>query len=146
VLKPIQSFSLIAIVLIALFGCEKKDPTFEYIPDGYYSGHFIYSEDTVFDVIVFDADTFSEVPSGGVMHQKFPCLVEGTYVIQDGKIDFSILKYPEDGSNCDPEKLLTGSYDLKMSGESLEFIKGDGGNKQLYKLIKVPVKPYPIAW
>ena len=137
-LKPVQSLSLIALVFITLIGCEKKDPSPVHIPEGYYSGHFIYSEDTVFDAFVFNADTFSEVASGGVMHQKFPCIVEGTYIIQDGEIEFSVLKYPEEGSNCDPDKFLTGSYDMKLSGDSLEFTKGEGSSKQCYKLKKVP--------
>jgi len=107
-LKPVRSVSIVAILFFTLIRCEKKDPTSEYIPEGYYSGIFIFSEDTIFDAFIFSADTFSEIPSGGVMHQKFPCLVEGTYVIQDGKIEFSILKYPEEGSSCDPDILLTG--------------------------------------
>jgi hypothetical protein len=136
-LKPVQSYALVTMIFFALIGCEKKDPTPEYIPEGYYSGIFIFSEDTVFDAFIFNADTFCEVPSGGVMHQKFPCLVEGTYIIQEGIIEFSILKDPEEGSNCDPGILLTGSYDMILAGNKLEFMKGEGDVKQHYIIKKV---------
>ena len=63
---------------LTLFACDKKEPSPDNIPEGYYSGIFIYSGDTLFDAIIFKADTFMEVPSGGALHQKFPCLVEGT--------------------------------------------------------------------
>ena len=136
-LKPVQSFALVTIVFFALFGCEKKNDTPEYIPEGYYSGIFIFSEDTVFDAFIFHEDTFSEVPSGGVMHQKFPCIVEGTYVIQEGIIEFSILKHPEESSNCDPGILMSGSYEMILAGDKLEFMKGEGDCKQHYIVKKV---------
>ena len=136
-LKSVQSILFVAIVFFTLLGCEKKDPDPEYIPEGYYSGIFIFSEDTVFDAFVFNADTFCEVPSGGAMYQKFPCLVEGTYKIQEGVVEFSILKYPEQSIYCDPDILLSGSYDMILSGDDLEFIKGEGDSKQHYKMKKV---------
>lgn len=136
-LKIVQAILFVAIVFFTLMGCEKKDLVPEYIPEGYYSGIFIFSEDTVFDAFVFNADTFCEVPSGGAMYQKFPCLVEGTYKIQEGVVEFSILKYPEEGINCDPEILLSGSYDMILSGDNLEFMKGEGDSKQHYKMKKV---------
>ena len=135
--NTIQSFLFVAIVSFILMGCEKKDFVPEYIPEGYYEGMFIFSEDTVFDACIFNADTFCEVPSGGVMYQKFPCLVEGTYKIREGLIEFSILKYPAEGIICDPEILLSGSYEMILSGNKLEFMKVEGDSKQQYKMQKV---------
>ena len=123
--------------MLTLIACDKKDTSPNYIPEGYYSEIFIYSEDTVFDAFIFKADTFMEVPSGGVLHQKFPCIVEGTYEILDGIVEFSIHKYPQEGSDCDSDILLSGAYEMMLEGDNLEFVKGEGVSKQHYKMKKV---------
>jgi hypothetical protein len=129
----------LVLMMFIIAGCIKDNNNPTYIPDGYYSGSFIFNGDTVFDAIVFETDSFCEVPSGGVIHQKFPCLVGGVYSIQEKDIEFSILKYPviSDTSTCDSDIFLSGVYEMVITGDRLEFWKGDETQYQKYKLEKI---------
>jgi hypothetical protein len=133
----------LSIVAIFLISCEKDDYNKSVlIPDGFYSGSFIYSGDTLWEAIIFNADTFKEAPSGGLQmgEQKFPCIVEGLYSIKNENINFNVYKYPPFDKYpppyelCDSDIYLCGDYKLKISGEEISFWKGEGVLRQTYKL------------
>ncbi len=136
--KPVQLASLFAMLFLALWGCEREASEPKCIPEGYYSGCFIYAGDTLFNAVSFHPDrSFSEQASGGAMYQKFPCLVEGSYVIENDYIAFRVEKYPDEEVSCSTELLLMGTFHLHMSGDTLDLTKGDAGSFQRYRLVRV---------
>lgn len=128
---------LILIILSGFLNCEKEDSTdgSRFI-EGYYEGYFVYAGDTIWEAINFKADTFKEVPSGGLQMelQKWPCVVEGLYNIIDSTISFNVNKYPPPEAQCDTNIYLSGSFVLKPVQEEIVFLKGEGYQRQTYKL------------
>ena len=128
---------IIIITIVLLFGCNKEDINAEIIiPDGYYTGYYAYSGDTIWEAIIFKADTFKEVPSGGLQVglQKYPCIVEGLYYIQNENINFNVLKYPAPNTLCDSNMFLSGDYSIIISNEEIIFWKGEGISRSTYNL------------
>ena len=130
---------LLIITIVLLIGCNKEDINAELIiPDGYYEGTYAYSGDTIWEAIYFKADTFKEVPSGGLQMdlQKFPCLVEGLYNIQNKNINFNVLEYPVTipDTLCDSNIFLSGDYSIIISNKEITFWKGEGISKHTYNL------------
>ena len=130
---------LIIITIVLLIGCNKEDINVELIiPDGYYEGNYAYSGDTIWEAIFFKADTFKEVPSGGLLMdlQKFPCIVEGLYNIQNKNINFDVLKYPVTLSDtfCDSNIFLSGDYSIIISNKEITFWKGEGNSRHTYNV------------
>jgi hypothetical protein len=116
---------LLILTLIFIFSdCNKQD-TFSI--NGYYSGSFSSQVQSTFTAIV-DGLNYSEVPSGGVYNQKFPCLTEGTYKITDNSISLNamvlpVVPYCQSGEQTDVkfDCLLNGDYTLVQSGEKIVF-------------------------
>ena len=130
---------LIIITIVLLIGCNKEDINVELIiPDGYYEGNYAYSGDTIWEAIFFKADTFKEVPSGGLQMdlQKFPCIVEGLYNIQNKNINFDVLKYPVTLSDtfCDSNIFLSGDYSIIIFNKEITFWKGEGNSRHTYNV------------
>ena len=130
---------LIIITIVLLIGCNKEDINVELIiPDGLYEGYYAYSGDTIWEAIIFKADTFKEVPSGGLQMglQKFPCIVEGLYNIQNKNINFNVLEYPVTipDTSCDSNIFLSGDYSIIISNKEITFWKGEGISRHTYKL------------
>jgi hypothetical protein len=123
--------SLTAIIYSILFvspGCTKSDI---FSADGYYSGSFSYQGQTKFDALIINGNDYEEVPSGGAMNQKFPCLTKGTYRIKGNEITFSPGVMPD--CLC-YECLLNGKYTLSQSDNTIKFQKGSGDNLQVYDM------------
>ena len=125
--------------------CEKLD-TFS--TDGYYSGSFSNQGQRTFTAIVIDGSNYSEVPSGGVYNQKFPCVTKGTYKIKNNTISFnaSVLPVVPDCqcgvlTGVSFDCLLNGDYTLVLSGEKIVFQRGTGNDLQVYDLTLI--KPNP---
>ena len=128
---------LIIITIVLLIGCNKEDINVELIiPDGLYEGNYTYSGDTIWEAIFFKADTFKEVPSGGLQMglQKYPCIVEGLYNIQNKNINFDVLEYPVTNTLCDSNIFLSGDYSITISNKEITFWKGEGISKHTYNL------------
>jgi hypothetical protein len=133
--KYLLFFKLTIIIITLLVSCKKEDLNNDsIITDGYYSGYFSYSDDTIWEGIVFHADTFIEVASGGVYKQKFPCIVVGLYDINNQKVNFNIYKYPAHVALCDSDIFLSGEYTIEISYERISFWKVVDGLKQTYSL------------
>jgi len=108
--------------------CE-KNVTFSF--DGYYSGSFSYKGQVQFDALIINENEYEEVPSGGAMNQKFPCLTKGTYSIKQRSITFTPDVMPDCiCSAC----LLTGAYTLIQSGKTIIFQRGTGDDLQIYNM------------
>jgi len=117
--------------LIALTSCDKLETP---LTNGYYSGSLSYKGQLYFDAILFDENTYKEVPSGGALNQKFPCLTEGTYKIKKGSITF----IPNNSPTCSCSAcLLTGDFDLIRDGNKIIFQKGSGQDLQIYSLTQI---------
>jgi hypothetical protein len=122
---------------IMLFSCKKD--TFS--SDGYYSGSFSSQEQRTFTAIVIDGSNYSEVPSGGVYNQKYPCVTKGKYRINNNTISFyaTVLPVVPD-CQCGEltgvkfDCLLIGDYTLVQSGEKIIFQRGTGNDLQVYDL------------
>jgi len=123
-------------MIVLMVGCKKEVIIHEAILDGYYEGYFAYSGDTIWEAIYFKADTFIEVPSGGLQMelQKWPCLVEGLYNITDSKINFKVYEYPPPEALCDSDIYLSGDFAIKLLKEEIVFWKEEGDLRQTYKL------------
>jgi len=119
------------ISLVALTSCDKLETP---LTNGYYSGSLSYKGQLYFDAILFDENTYKEVPSGGALNQKFPCLTEGTYKIKNGTITF----IPNNSPTCSCSAcLLTGDFDLIREGNKIIFQKGSGQDLQIYSLTQI---------
>lgn len=128
---------LIIIALIILTCCNKEKITNEVpILEGLYEGYFAFRGDTIWEQLYFKADTFIECASGGLQPelQKWPCITEGIFEIKEDSIHFDVHTYPPSSAVCNPEILLTGKYFLSVSGELLNFRKGEGELRQTYNL------------
>lgn len=146
-MKNVKNYSLLfkltLLTTVILISCGKEDFNNKIlIRDGYYTGYFAYSGDTIWEAISFKEDTFKEVPSGGLPMdmQKFPCIVEGLYNIKNGNINFNVYKYPSFDKYpppyelCDSDIYLCGDYTIEISKEEFFFWKGGGNFIQTYKL------------
>ncbi len=130
-MKKIALLLITFICLTVFTNCDKLDSP---LTNGYYSGSLNYQGQLYFDAISFDGNTYKEVPSGGALNQKFPCLTEGTYEIKKGTITFMPSKSPTCScSTC----LLTGDYDLIQEGNKIIFKKGSGNDLQTYSLTQI---------
>ena len=119
------------ISLTVLTSCDKIETP---LTDGYYSGSLSYQGQLYFDAIIFSENTYEEVPSGGALNQKFPCLTEGTYKIKNGTITF----IPNNAPTCSCSAcLLTGDFDLIHEGNKIIFQKDSGQDLQLYSLTQI---------
>jgi hypothetical protein len=135
------SFSIVKVLTttaLILLTCCKKD---EIINEGdtlkgLYEGYFAFRGDTIWEQLYIKADTFMEVPSGGLEQelQKWPCITEGRFQINDDTILFDVLRYPPSSAVCDQDILLSGKYLVSVSGELLNFRKGEGNLRQTYNL------------
>lgn len=130
-LMTLISFSLI-------ISCEKQD-TFS--TNGYYSGSFSNQSQRTFTALVIDGNNYSEVPSGGVYNQKYPCVTKGTYKIKNKTISFNATVLPVvPDCQCGEQTgvkfdcLLNGDYTLVQSGEKIVFQRGTGNDMQIYDL------------
>jgi len=47
---------------------------------------------------------------------------------------FDVRSYPPSSAVCNPDILLTGKYFVSVSGELLNFLKGEGNIRQTYIL------------
>jgi hypothetical protein len=138
IIKP-----LIAIVIILLTCCKKDEIMNEVITlKGLYEGYFAFRGDTIWEQLYFKADTFMELPSGGLQQdlQKWPCIVEGVFEINNDTIRFDVRKYPPSSAVCDQNILLSGKFYVSVSGELLNFRKGEGDIKQTYNLNHVTAR------
>jgi hypothetical protein len=122
--------------LLIFTNCEKNG-TFSF--DGYYEGSFSYRGQVRYDALIINGNAFKEVPSGGAMNQKFPCLTRGTYRIKQRFIIFVPDTVPD--CNCSV-CMLTGNYALIQSGEKIIFQKGSGDDLQTYNLTLVEPSPH----
>jgi hypothetical protein len=130
-MKRITQMMMTLISLIVLTSCDKLETP---LTNGYYSGSLSYQGQIYFDGILFDENTYKEVPSGGASNQKFPCLTEGTYKIKNGTITF----IPNNSPNCSCSAcLLTGDFDLIQEGNKIIFQKGSGQDLQIYSLTQI---------
>jgi hypothetical protein len=130
-MKNITKILITLISLTVLTSCDKLETP---LPDGYYSGSLSYQGQIYFDAILFDENTYKEVPSGGALNQKLPCLTEGTYIIKNGTITFIHTNSPTCScSAC----LLTGDFDLIRDGNNIIFQKGSGQDLQIYSLTQI---------
>jgi hypothetical protein len=130
---------------VTLVSCKKID-TFS--ADGYYSGSFSNQGKSTWTAIVIAGSNYSEVPSGGVYDQKFPCVTKGTYKIKNNIISFSATVLPAvPDCQCGMQTgikfdcLLCGDYTLVQSGENIVFQRGTGNDLQIYDLTLI--KPNP---
>lgn len=129
-MKPIK-IVIVIITFSSLFitsNCKKID-TFS--SDGYYSGYFSYKGQVQFDALSINGNNYEEVPSGGALNQKFPCLTKGTYKIKNNTITFVPSVMPD--CLCF-ECLLNGDYTLIQSGKNIIFQRETGDNLQIYNL------------
>jgi hypothetical protein len=137
-MRPIKTLFLI-LTLCGFFiftDCEKIG-TFSF--DGFYEGYFSYRGQVQYDALIINANAFKEVPSGGAMNQKFPCLTKGTYRIKQRSIKF----VPDTVLLCTCSACtLTGEYALIQSGEKIIFQKGSGDDLQTYNLTFVKFSPH----
>ena len=121
--------------LIIISGCKEQD---DLIAHGYYQGSFDDQGKKLFDAISFDRDHYTEVPSGGVMNQKFPCISKGTFSIRKNAITFR----PVNKDDCPyPEYFLSGDYSLTQTGTTIVFQRGTGNNCQAYNLTLISATP-----
>jgi hypothetical protein len=137
-MKPFKTLAVILTLCIFFIftDCEKIG-TFSF--DGYYSGSFSYLEQVQFDALIINGNAYKEVPSGGAMNQKFPCLTKGTYRIKQRSITF----FPDNVPDCICFAcMLTGKYTLIQSGEKIIFQKGSGDVLQTYILTLVEPSPH----
>jgi len=119
------------ISLAVLTSCNKLDTP---LTNGYYSGSLSYQGQLYFDAISFSENTYKEVPSGGALNQKFPCLTEGTYKIKNGTITF----IPSNSPTCSCSAcLLTGDFDLIQEGNKIIFQRGSSQDLQIYSLTQI---------
>jgi hypothetical protein len=116
--------------------CHKDENDNITITEGYYEGFFANSNDTIWEAISFKTDSFIEQPSGGLPlgAQKFPCIVKGTFKINQSEINFDLSEYPRIELQCDSDIILSGTYDFQIASDSMIFWKGEGIEKQIYKL------------
>jgi hypothetical protein len=125
------TFLLLTFSLLVFTNCDKLDSP---LTNGYYSGSLSYQGQLYFDAISFNDNTYKEVPSGGALNQKFPCLTEGTYKIKKGTITF----IPSNSPTCScSDCLLTGDYDLVQEGNKIIFQRGSGQDLQTYSLTQI---------
>jgi hypothetical protein len=123
---------LVLIVAVSLLifnntSCTKDNFTH----DGYYSGSFTYQGLTKFDALIINGNYYEEVPSGGALDQKFPCLTKGTYIIKGNTINFTTSVEPD--CLC-YDCLLKGEYRLIQSGRTIEFQKEAKNGLQIYMI------------
>jgi hypothetical protein len=137
---------LMIITLIFIFSDCKKQDTFS--TDGYYSGSFSNQGQSTFTAIVIAGSNYSEVPSGGVYNQKFPCVTKGTYKIKNNIIYFNATVLPVvPDCQCGEltgvkfDCLLNGDYTLVQSGEKIVFQRGTGNDLQVYNLTLIEPNP-----
>lgn len=128
--KSVELKLIFVLILICSGGCTKD--TFS--DDGYYSGSFSYNGEVKFDALIINGNNYEEVPSGGAMNQKFPCLVKGSYRIKGNKITFTTSVEPD--CICD-ECLLKGEYVLVQSGNTIKFQREAVNGLQVYNLTLV---------
>ena len=122
-------FAIVTLCFLVFAANCKKAETF--MSAGYYSGSFTYQGQTQFDAINFDGNNFEEVPSGGALVQKFPCLSKGTYHLKKNTITF----IPGNSPDCTcTECLLSGDYELIKSGTNIVFQRNLGDKVQIYNL------------
>jgi hypothetical protein len=124
------------LIFVFLTSCQKDDNEGKNIQVGYYEGYFAYSNDTIWEAISFKVDSFFERPSGGLPlgSQKFPCIVKGIYKICDAEIVFELSEYPRPELQCDSNIILSGTFVIQTTDDSILFWKGEGNEKQLYNL------------
>lgn len=119
------------ISLTVLTSCDKIETP---LTDGYYSGSLSYQGQLYFDAIIFSENTYEEVPSGGALNQKFPCLTEGTYKIKNGTITFN----PTNSPTCSCSAcLLSGDFNLIQDRNQIIFQKVSGQDLQIYSLTQI---------
>jgi hypothetical protein len=130
---------LLILTLIFIFSDCKKQDTFS--TDGYYSGSFSNQRQQTFTAIVIDGSNYSEVPSGGVINQKFPCTTKGTYKIKNSTISFNATVLPAvPDCQCGEltgvkfDCLLSGDYTLVQSGKNMLFQRENENDLQIYNL------------
>ncbi len=130
---------LLILTLIFTFPECKKLDTFS--TNGYYSGSFSNQGQSTFTAIIIDGSSYSEVPSGGVYNQKFPCITKGIYRINNKTISFNATVLPVvPDCQCGEltgikfDCLLSGDYTLVQSGEKIVFQRGTGNDLQVYNL------------
>ena len=131
-IKPKSIIMIYVVLLMIIIGCTKEDSN----PfDGYFQGSFYYQNQSYFEAIIFSGESFEEVPSGGALYQKFPCIVDGTYKINKDKIVFYSSSLPSEEANCSHSYLLSGEYHLTTKSPSeISFYKGEGDELQTYTL------------
>ena len=130
-MKRFTQILMILISLTVLTSCDKIETP---LTNGYYSGSLSFQGQIYFDAIIFSENTYEEVPSGGALNQKFPCLTEGSYKIKNGIITFS----PNNSPTCSCSAcLLTGDFELIQDGNNIIFQKGFGQDLQIYSLTQI---------
>ena len=131
---------LIVIFLAGLICCKKEENKFSKIPDGTYQGTFVREtvwagSDTAHIIMTFSSNNWS----GSSDKKNFPALCHGTYSISGDTLIFT--------NQCawtaefDWGLILSGTYNLKIHGEELEFYNDDRSATSdtyidRYKLIK----------
>jgi len=129
-MKKIVLILMIFSCSLILTNCTKLDSP---LTNGYYSGSLSFQGQVYFDAISFNENTYKEVPSGGALNQKFPCLTEGTYKIKRNKITY----IPSNSPNCScSDIILTGDYELIQDNNKIIFQKGTGQDLQIYSLTR----------
>ena len=128
--KIILAIMIISSLLI-FTGCKKLHTP---LTTGYYSGSLNFQGQLVFDAIIFNGNNYEEVPSGGALNQKFPCLTKGTYQIRGNLISFS----PNNSPVCSCSACeLKGDYSFIQEGNKITFQKGSGPDVQIYSLTQI---------